>query len=443
MAVKEKPPHLKTIVPAASAHAGVDFPFAKNIFYSYDVQWLTHTSGVTGNPVLFGDHDFWFEKFREMHVNHRPFRQLDQIVGNPSVHFQSWLEHPTQDAFWDRMRLSPEEYDRINVPILTITGHYDGDQPGAMEYYRRHMESASPAREEHYLIIGPWDHPGTRTPNREVGGLTFGDACLLDLNKLHLEWYDWTLKGGSKPEFLKDRVAYYVTGADEWKYAPSLEAIASETRRLYLSSRGSANDVFHSGSLEASAPQDSPPDRYVYDPLDLRSLEFEHPHTPGYLTHQTRVLNLFGNGLVYHSQPFEQETEISGYVRLKVWIELDVPDTDFRAVVYEVLADGSSVLLSDDMLRARFRESLREEVLVVPVEVNEYTFDGFSFFSRRIARGSRLRLLLSSPNTIFFQKNYNSGGVVADETAEDARTAHVTVYHDAQHPSFLEIPVVR
>jgi uncharacterized protein len=174
----------------------------------------------------------------------------------------------------------------------------------------------------------------------------------------------------------------------------------------------------------------------------VRPAELEHPHTAGYLTHQTRVLNLFGNGVVYHSQRFEQETEISGYVRLKVWIELDVADTDFRAAVYEVLADGSSVLLSDDMLRARYRESLREQVLVVPGEVNEYTFDGFSFFSRRIARGSRLRLLLSSPNTVFFQKNYNSGRVVADETAEDARTAHVTVYHDAQHPSFLEIPVV-
>jgi hypothetical protein len=36
-----------------------------------------------------------------------------------------------------------------------------------------------------------------------------------------------------------------------------------------------------------------------------------------------------------------------------------------------------------------------------------------------------------------------SGGVVSAETAKDARTAHVTLYHDAERPSALEIPVVR
>jgi hypothetical protein len=41
------------------------------------------------------------------------------------------------------------------------------------------------------------------------------------------------------------------------------------------------------------------------------------------------------------------------------------------------------------------------------------------------------------------QKNYNSGRVVSDETAKDARTAHVVLFHDAQHPSALEIPIGR
>ena len=209
MALKEFPPHLKTIVPAASAHAAVDFPFYKNIFTSYEIQWLTFTSGVTGNPNLFNEQAFWIEKYREMYLNHRPFHELDQIAGNMTTHFQTWLQHPTPDAYWDRMRLTEAEYDRIDIPILTITGHYDDDQPGAMHYYHQHMRSKSPAREQHYLIIGPWDHLGTRTPNQEFGGLKFGEACMLDLNKLHTEWYAWTLQGGPKPEFLKQRVAYY------------------------------------------------------------------------------------------------------------------------------------------------------------------------------------------------------------------------------------------
>jgi hypothetical protein len=443
MTLKEGAAPLRTIVPAASAHPGVDFPFVSNIFYPYDMQWLTFTSGVTGNNALFGEQAFWIEKFRELYLSHRPFKELDQVVGNHSTVFQTWLQHPTPDAYWDRMALTPAEYDRIAIPILTITGHYDADQPGALHFYRQHMQSASPARDHHYLIIGPWDHPGTRTPNREFGGLTFGEASLLNLNKLHADWYDWTLKDGARPDFVQQRVAYYLAGAEVWKYADNLDAIATGTRRLFLSSHdGQAGDVFHSGHLQEALPVESAPDSYVYDPLDVRPAELEREEVKQHLTDQRSALNLFGNGLVYHSAPFEVDTEITGQIRLVVWIAIDVPDTDFRAFLYEILPDGRSIQLTDAWMRARYRESPREERLVTPGEINCYQFDSFTFFSRRIARGSRLRLLFDSPNSIYMQKNYNSGGVVAGESGQDARTAHVTLYHDPEHPSYLELPVV-
>jgi putative CocE/NonD family hydrolase len=341
------------------------------------------------------------------------------------------------------MMLTPAEYDQIHIPILTITGHYDGDQFGAMHYYRQHMASASPARDQHYLIVGPWDHHGTRTPNKEFGGLKFGEACMLDLNKLHTEWYNWTLKSGSKPEFLKKRVAYYLAGADEWKYADSLDSISNTTKRFYLNSDGCADDVFHSGTLDDAAPGQSQPDGYTYDPLDVRPAELEREGIKSYLTDQRYALNLFGNGLVYHSPPFEEDTEITGYLKFVAWVALDVSDTDFQVTIYEILRDGSCVLLTQDLLRARYRESLRYEKLVTAGEVYCYEFHDFAFFSRRIARGSHLRLLFSSPNSIYFQKNYNGGGVVAEESGKDARTAHVTLYHDAGHLSYLELPVVQ
>lgn len=443
MTLKEFPKHLKTIVPAASCHAGVDFPFFKNIFTSYEMQWTTFVSGTTGNMTLFGDSAFWIEKFQEMYQNHKPYNSLDKIVGNETSAFQTWVKHPAQDAYWDQMALTKVQYDKINLPILTITGHYDGDQPGAMEYYRRHMLSRSKAKNRHYLIIGPWDHPGTRTPNAEIGGLKFDKACLVDLNQLHKEWYDWTMKAGKKPSFLKKRVAYYVMGEEKWKYADTLEAIAPKVRKLYLNSNGDANDVFHSGTLDEKIPKNSPVDRFTYDPLDKRPGELEREEIAEYYTDQTADLNLFGNGAVYHSAAFSKATEITGWVNLKVWMSLNVPDTDFAVSLSEVLPNGKVIKLSWDFMRARYRESLREEKLIVPGEISPYTFDGFTFFSRRVEKGSRLRLIISCPNTIYLQKNYNSGGVVSDETDKDAQIAQVTLHHDAEHPSCLEIPIAR
>ena len=444
--LKELPPHLTTIVPAAAAHAGVDFPFFKGIWISYDIQWLTFTSGKTSNANLFGDSSFWIQKFREMYLGQHPFNTLDQIVGNMTTVFQKWLQHPTYDSFWQEMAPTPEQYAKMNVPILTITGDYDGDQPGAMSYYREHMKYGNAeAKAKHYLIIGPWDHAGTRTPKKEVGGLTFGDASLLDMNDLHRQWYDWTLKNGYKPELLKKRVAYYVVGpgAENWKYADDLDGIATEHRKLYLVSQGgTASDVFHSGQL-AEQPLTTAPDKFVHDPADLRPAELEKEDTAKPYTDERYALNLFGNGVVYHSAPFPVATEISGNVSFRVWMSMDVPDTDFTVTLYEILPDGTGVQLTSDALRARYRESLQEAKLVAPGQIVQYDFKGFTWFSRRVSQGSRLRLVLSCVNSIYFEKNYNSGGNVESESGKDARVAHVSLYHDAEHPSVLEIPIVK
>jgi putative CocE/NonD family hydrolase len=443
--LKEFPPHLATIVPAAAAHPGVDFPFQYNIFAPYDLQWLTFTSGATSNGSLFGNSGFWAAKSREMYMAHSPFEDFDKVVGNTSTVFQKWMKHPTPDAYYDAMVPSPEQYQRMSVPILTITGHYDGDQPGAFTFYTRHMKYGTPeAKANHYLIIGPWDHPGTRTPKADVGGLKFGQASVLDLNKLHTEWYDWKMKGGAKPEFLKKRVAYYVVGAEEWKYADTLEGISNGSKTLYLGSNGEAGDVFRSGSLtEGKSGGSAATDSWTYDPLDTRPGAAEPDDEPNSLTTQRREMNLFGEGVVYHSEPALEAFEIAGFPKLAVWLKMDVRDTDLEADLYEILPDGGSVGLASASMRARYRESLREAKPVVAGKTEKYMFHNFTFFARRIRKGSRLRLVVRSSNSPGAEKNYNSGGVVAAETGKDAKTAHITLMHDPEHPSALELPVVK
>ncbi len=440
---KEFPPHLATIVPAAAAHPGVDFPMENNLRGPYLIQWLTFTSGVTGNVQTFGNSAFWREKFFDLYARHLPFRELDRLVGNPSSIFQMWLDHPTPDDYFDSMAPTSADYAKLRIPILTITGDYDGDQPGALTYYRRHMQhGAAEAIANHFLIIGPWDHAGTRSPKPEVGGLKFGPASVLDLNDLHRQWYDWIMKSGAKPDFLKKRVAYYVTGAEEWKYADTLEAVAPQRRVLYLDSDATASDAFRSGSLSTDKPHGAASDHYVYDPLETRfgQLESQKEEDNPVLS-QRDALNLFGNGLVYHTAPFTEDTELSGNIKLTVWLAMDVPDTDLSASVSEIQADGTSIALTSASMRARYRESLRHPKPVPANEAARYTLENFTWFSRRIAKGSRLRLVFSSPNTINLEKNYNSGGDVSRESAKDARTAHITLFHNADHPSSLELPL--
>jgi putative CocE/NonD family hydrolase len=444
---KEFPPHLTTIVPVASPRPGVDFPFLGNVYYAYDMQWLTVTSGRTGQDVIFADASFWSMQFGRLHTAQRPFRELDAAVGNPSPIFQTWLDHPQPDAYWDSYSPSDAQFAKIDLPILTITGQYDDDQPGALSYYRDHLRAASAqARARHYLVIGPWDHFGTRTPSETYAGLKFGAASVIDMNALNRDWYDWTMKGAKRPAFLKDKVAYYLLRGDdgEWRYAPSLEAITAGSETLYLASdNGHNRGIYESGALAPSAPRDAgQPDRYVYDPRDTTFAAWDAAEDNAMtLTDQSGLLGATGKILVYHSAPLARDTEFAGFPKLSLWLSMDQPDTDLAAFLYEIRPDGSSVQLGSQLLRARYRTGLRTPERVKPGAVERYDFERFTFMARRIDKGSRLRLVIGPLNTKFFEKNYNAGGVVADESGKDARTVTVTLYHDAQHPSALTLPL--
>ena len=448
---KEFPPHLATIVPAAAAHPGLDYPSTQNVGLTYDVQWYTFTSGRTGQQNLFGDQKFWRTKFLDAYKKHIPFKSLDSFVGNPSVNFQRVLEHPALDAYYDAIVPTREQFQKITVPVLTITAQYDGDELGALTYYRDHLANSSSAvRAKHFLVIGPWDHAGTRTPTDEVAGVKFGGASVIDLNHLHRQWYDWTMKSGPKPEFLKNQVAYYLLAAGnsgangEWKYADNFETLVANPKMFYLDSKnGDANGVFRSGSL-AEKQTSNGSDTFIYDPLDTTRGETVDGLDPKEKTaglDQMYVLSIGKDGLVYHTEPLSKETPLIGCPAVTLWLSIDTPDVDLSAHLYEIQPDGTSIVLWSDTRRLRYRDSLREAKLVKPGEIVRCNFNPGLFVARRLMKGSRLRLVVSSPNSIHWQKNYCSGGTVADETAKDAQTCHVQVYHDAQHASSIQLPM--
>ena len=447
---KEFPPHLATIVPAAAAHPSLDYPSVNNIGMTYDMQWFTLTSGRAAQDNLFGDQKFWSTKFLDAYKKHVPFKSLDSFVGNPSPNFQRILKHPVADAYYDAMVPTREQFQKITLPILTITGQYDGDELGALSFYRDHLANAPPeARAKHFLIVGPWDHAGRRTPTNEVGGVKFGSAAIVDLNDLHRQWYDWTMRNGRKPEFLRNQVAYYLlapgnSGANgEWKCADNFETLVANPKMFYLDSKnGDANGVFRSGALTEKQPSEGS-DTFTYDPLDTHRGENVEGIDPKEKTagiDQTYALSIGNDGLVYHSE-LPNETPFIGCPHLTLWVSIDTPDTDLQAHLYEIQPDGTSIALWSDIRRLRYGESLREPKLVKPSEIVRCDFNPGLFVARQLMKGSRLRLVISSPNSILWQKNYNSGGVVADETAKDARTAQVNVYHDAEHASVIQLPL--
>jgi predicted acyl esterase len=149
------------------------------------------------------------------------------------------------------------------------------------------------------------------------------------------------MEGGSKPEFLQKQVAYYVSGAEHWRYADTLEAITAESRPFFLDSIGaSAREVYAAGSLAPVRVARGAPDHYRYDPRDLSLAKIESESNLDSVRDQ-EVFLANKSELVYVSAPFEQDQELSGFFRFEAWISIDQPDTDFVVTVAEVGANGT------------------------------------------------------------------------------------------------------
>lgn len=440
--IAQHPAHLAAAVPTAAVYPGWDYPQPKGIFMSYMAQWLAFTSGQTGQDNLFGDGKYWESRFVDAYEHNQPFYKLADLAGTNRAAFLEWLDHPAYDSYWAAFNPKPSDYTSVDIPILTITGYFDGDQRGALRYYSEFMEYASvKAKQRFYLLIGPWDHPGTRHPQEKLGGLTFGKKSVLDIDQLHIDFFNWILKGGKRPAILSDRVNYYVMGADEWRHAPSLQALSDHTLRLYLSSPGRpASDVFHSGYLVKATPPDQPPDTFHDDPLALQPAnELLKDSGDDYLVQSPEAYK--ANRLVYTSDPIAAPITIAGVMKLLANVSLDTPDADIWAGVDAILPDGRTLVLGQDMVRGRFRNGQSKAEPVKQGVIEPWRFDGFFFTVRQLPKGTRLRVILAPMNTPDWQKNYNSGGRIGHETAASGRTAIVSVHLDPAHPSYVELPL--
>jgi putative CocE/NonD family hydrolase len=440
--VRGAPKGLATIVPSAPAYAGLDFPIRYNIFFNFaGGQWLGFTYGNTKRLNQFYDYPFWLKEYLVFLKSGLPFRKMPEFFDMKSPSFERWIQHPLRDDFYDRLNPSPEQMARLTIPVLSLTGMYDGDQFGTLEFHRQHLKHAGD-KANHWLVIGPWDHSGVRTPRDDVMGVKVGAASKIDMRKLHNDWYAYAMESGKRPALLKKKVAYYVMVADEWRYADTIEQITARRDVLHLHSSGNPDSIYNSGKLLPQPARKAEPDHYAYDPRDLSSLELEATlgeESP--VTSQTLLLADVGSKLVYHSEPFAADTEVSGFFKFSAWIAIDTPDTDFMVTIYEIAPDGSSLFLTEQQQRARYRESLRAEKLITTKEPLRYDLEGFYFVSRLIRKGCRLRLVIKPNHDLKWQKNYNSGKPVEDETMADARTVTVRLYHDAAHPSTLSIPI--
>jgi len=115
--------------------------------------------------------------------------------------------------------------------------------------------------------------------------------------------------------------------------------------------------------------------------------------------------------------------------------------TDFTGKLVDVFPDGRAMILTEGILRARYRHSTASPEPLHPGDVYELWLDLWAT-ANVFLPGHRIRLEVSSSNFPRFDRNSNTGGDIGQEPAEMYQPAINRIFHDAAHPSRLVLPVI-
>jgi len=259
-AAKACHPALKTITPWGAGCMGVDVN-AGGIPFIGHLSWHLLTSGRDTYWQMSADSGYWADLLAMIYRENRSAAELPRLAGILRPKFEQALRDPYYALKSMSTIPTEDELRRIDLPILSSTGHYDSTHPGTLFHFKRFEQYASEeARRKHYLVIGPWHHAGMDGTDA-VGALAFAPQAKVDMAAVRYEWFKWAFGIGDKPAFLQHRIMYYMAGAEEWRGCDTLEEAFSTKKSFFMSSDGGANDLFHSGRLHEDE-RATPPDRY-------------------------------------------------------------------------------------------------------------------------------------------------------------------------------------
>ena len=350
----------------------------------------------------------------------------DKIDHPQAQRIKTWMEHARYDDYWKSYSIK-EKYHQIQAPAFFVTGWYDNlvhETWKNFQGFRQHGGSEA-VRQGTKILVGGAAH-GSNDLTRDQ----------------RMRWYDHYLKGIETGLADEPPINIYVMGAEKWRYEHEWPLARTQFTPFYLRSRGNANSAQGDGVLSRAPPKwDEPTDQFVYDPVDpvptLGGQMSTHKEVWG--PKDRSSVQSREDILVFTTAPLVENMEVTGPVRVRLFAASTVVDTDFTATISDVHPDGKAIHICEGIRGVTFRESLENPTPIIPDKIYEYTIDLWET-SIVFKKGHRIRLEISSSNFPRYARNQNTGLPLG--TSSEINIAHQTIYHDAQHPSQLILPVI-
>jgi putative CocE/NonD family hydrolase len=351
-----------------------------------------------------------------------PYAEHPAIVDEklPS-YVRDWFANNAPGEYWTEMDIS-ERAEKIVVPALHVSGWYDSYLEGSVAGFEL-LRERSPAREQQYLLAGPWVHIpwGDR-----LGEMQWGESALLDTDELLLRWFDHWLKDAGTFA-AEPRVRHFALGANRWCEAEDCRG--DGVRTLYLHSNGRAESRKGDGTLSDVAAQQEPTDVFVYDP--------EVPVPSPAAGVDQAVIEMGNNLLVYTSEPLAEAMHVFGRPKVVLYAKTSATYSDLTAKLVRVLVSGRAEFVCIGIARSSFL--FGDSYVADTAQRWEFALEPTSTV---FAKGERVRLEIAGGAFPLYDRNPSNATKPCRMSPWNWERSTHTVLHDAEHASALQLPVV-
>ncbi len=394
-------------------------------------------------------YDLWAEKPDvnwERAIRELPLMNLIDNVGGLKSDFSQFIQQLPNDLAWHDVEFAGDR-DMFGVPSLTINSWYDiSFGPSSMALFN-HMQNNAfdhESAENQFMVISATNHCSQSTETKEYyyGDRFLGDASF-DYLELYIQWFDYWLKGINNGVTHREKIQLYTMGKNKWEYFSQWPPEDAQDVIFYLSSKGQANSKFGDGKLVTQQSSESDFDSFIYDPSnpvpslgdndwgmipELRSGSFDQS-----------PIEIRNDVLVYSTSVLEEDIQVTGPVKVIIYLSSVVKDTDITAKLVDVYPDGRAFNVTESIQRVRWRDGYENPTFMEKGEVYKVEI-GPLLTSNMFKKGHKIRLEISSSNFPRFARNLNTGGNNYDET--DWMIAHNKVHHSMEYPSRVILSVV-
>jgi uncharacterized protein len=456
MATIEPHPALKTVVEQATPadmYMGDDFhhngAFRLSYGFEYAYQLESSNENTNFNFDTYDTYDWYLRLGALSNADAKYFHGKLPTWNN-------FVQHPNYDSVWKERALR-YQLTRPTIPIMHVAGWWDQeDFYGPVKAYE--LLEKSDTNNLNYLVVGPWNHGGwERREGEKLGNISFGSATSKYFrDKIRAPWFAHYLKGRD-PGFKQPEAITFQTGANKWMSYDAWPLRAGVTeRRLYFQT---------GGRLSFNPPQDSGPkafDAYVSDPshpVPYRPRPVEPTYNPTarggsrwntWLLEDQRFVHNRPDVLTWVTDTLQEDVVLSGQLVAHLFASTTGTDSDWVVKLIDVYPEsyppepkmgGYQLMVANEILRGRFRQSFESPAPVVANQVTEYTID-LHTSDHRFLKGHKIMIQVQS--TWFPLYDRNPQRFVPNIYAardSDFQAATQRIFRSRRYASYLRVPV--